>query len=124
MLLGCPVLARDIDGNRALVEEGKTGLLFRTQDEFQQQLERLPALRSQLVANAHRLVSDRYGLEAERNLYCQGTQYTLVLHSTQYTTEASPNAVTECDAAASEHNTLHVQYTAQYTVHYSVLSTQ
>ena len=39
--LGRPILARAIDGNRALVEEGANGLLFANTEEFDQQASRL-----------------------------------------------------------------------------------
>jgi glycosyltransferase involved in cell wall biosynthesis len=51
MASGRPVLASDIEGNRSLVEDGLTGLLFRSETEFEQCAERLvddPGLRRAL----------------------------------------------------------------------------
>jgi glycosyltransferase involved in cell wall biosynthesis len=51
MAAGRPVLASDIDGNRSLVEHGRTGFLFRTEDELETHAERLvddPVLRRRL----------------------------------------------------------------------------
>ena len=46
MALGRPVLAVDIPGNRSLVRDGETGLLFRDELEFRRQLLRLTADRN------------------------------------------------------------------------------
>src|SRR3989442_11956329 len=53
LAMGRAVLASDIEGNRSLVEEGVTGLLFRDERDFERQAERLagdPALRDRLGA--------------------------------------------------------------------------
>jgi glycosyltransferase involved in cell wall biosynthesis len=53
MACGRPVLASDIEGNRSLVEQGVTGLLFRDEDQLEAHAERLvadPVLRRQLGA--------------------------------------------------------------------------
>lgn len=41
LVAGRAVLASDIEGNRSLIEEGVTGLLFRDEDDFEDQAERL-----------------------------------------------------------------------------------
>ncbi|XP_027235287.2 glycosyltransferase 1 domain-containing protein 1 isoform X2 [Penaeus vannamei] len=60
MVLGTPVLARDIPGNRAVVRHGETGMLFSCPDTFVQQLNRLldePALVATVTANARAYVA-------------------------------------------------------------------
>ena len=55
MALGRPVLAVDIPGNRSLVREGETGLLFHGAESFRRQLLRLihnPQLRTRCAGNA------------------------------------------------------------------------
>lgn len=59
MALGRPVLAVDIPGNRSLVRDGETGMLFRDEAEFRRQLQRLagdPALRATCGGNAREYV--------------------------------------------------------------------
>jgi glycosyltransferase involved in cell wall biosynthesis len=61
--LGRAVLAADIDGNRSLVEEDVTGLLFRDDAEFEAKAERLivdPDLRRRLGVAGRALVEERY----------------------------------------------------------------
>ncbi|OGL23197.1 MAG: hypothetical protein A3G44_04950 [Candidatus Rokubacteria bacterium RIFCSPLOWO2_12_FULL_73_47] len=61
--LGRAVLASDIEGNRSLVEDGVTGLLFRDAAELEAQAERLagdPALRGRLGAAGQALVTARF----------------------------------------------------------------
>ena len=63
LALGRAVLAADIEGNRSLIEDGVTGLLFRDEDELERQAERLvahPALRARLGAAGRRLVERSY----------------------------------------------------------------
>lgn len=60
---GRAVLASDIEGNRSLVEDGVTGLVFRDEAEFLAQAERLvvdPGLRARLGSAGRRLVESRY----------------------------------------------------------------
>jgi L-malate glycosyltransferase len=55
MSLGVPVLASKIEGNKAIIEDGVDGLLFDSETDFIQQMERLiedPELRKRLTANA------------------------------------------------------------------------
>ena len=61
--LGRAVLAADIEGNRSLVEDGVTGLLFRDEAELEAQAERLAAeaaLRRRLGAAGRALVAARF----------------------------------------------------------------
>jgi glycosyltransferase involved in cell wall biosynthesis len=70
---GRAVLASDIEGNRSLVEDGVTGLLFRDADELQGAAERLtmdPALRGRLGRAAEERARRDYppGREVDRHL--------------------------------------------------------
>jgi len=76
MATGRPVLASDIEGNRSLVEDGVTGFLFRTEDEFERCAERLvddPALRRMLGeagrAKVDRLYPAGREIDSYRGLY-------------------------------------------------------
>ena len=63
MALGRAVLASDIEGNRSLVEDGATGLLFQTPANFAERLERLlvdPALRRRLGEAGRALIAARF----------------------------------------------------------------
>jgi glycosyltransferase involved in cell wall biosynthesis len=63
LALGRAVLASDVPGNRSLVEDGVTGLLFRDDAEFEAKAERLirePDLRGRLGAAGRALVEERY----------------------------------------------------------------
>ncbi len=63
LALGRAVLAADIEGNRSLIEDGVTGLLFRDEAELERQAERLiadPALRARLGAAGRLLVERSY----------------------------------------------------------------
>lgn len=69
---GRAVLASDIDGNRSLVEDGVTGLLFRNEAEFAHAAERLiidSELRTRLGQNGRRLVERLYPPEREVDAY-------------------------------------------------------
>ncbi len=77
MAFGRPVLAADIEGNRSLVKEGKTGLLFRDEAEFLEKAGKLlgdGALRQKLGDEGSRLVREQFSVEREaaayRELYC------------------------------------------------------
>ena len=66
--MGRAVLASDTEGNRSLVEEGVTGLLFRDEAELLAQAERLTvdgALRARLGAGGRSLIERRYPPERE-----------------------------------------------------------
>ena len=70
--LGRAVLASDIPGNRSLVEDGVTGLLFGSEAELGSGVERLaadPALRRRLGDAGRRLVESRYTPERETEGY-------------------------------------------------------
>ncbi|XP_069170300.1 glycosyltransferase 1 domain-containing protein 1-like [Procambarus clarkii] len=69
MMLGTPVLARDIPGNASVVTHGHSGLLFSCPDSFLRGLEALlrhVPLRRALVAAARDLVASRHSLHEER----------------------------------------------------------
>jgi glycosyltransferase involved in cell wall biosynthesis len=62
LALGRAVLASDIPGNRSLIEDGVTGLLFGSEDALAAQAARLagdPALRRRLGETGRRLVEAR-----------------------------------------------------------------
>jgi L-malate glycosyltransferase len=72
LALGRAVLASDIEGNRSLVEDGVTGLLFASPDEFAAKAERLLAdgdLRRRLGANGRELVTSRFSPARELDGY-------------------------------------------------------
>jgi glycosyltransferase involved in cell wall biosynthesis len=72
LALARAVLASDIPGNRSLIEDGVTGLLFRDAAGFEQAAERLlrdPALRRRLGAAGRTLVETRYPPAAEIDGY-------------------------------------------------------
>jgi glycosyltransferase involved in cell wall biosynthesis len=66
--LGRAVLASDIAGNRSLIDQGKTGLLFRDEAEFEQgaaALVRDPGLRRRLGQAGRELVIRQYPAHQE-----------------------------------------------------------
>jgi glycosyltransferase involved in cell wall biosynthesis len=72
LAVGRAVLAADIAGNRSLIEDEVTGLLFSDERELEARAERLaadPALRARLGAAGRRLVASRYPLEREIDGY-------------------------------------------------------
>ncbi|RNC73223.1 MAG: glycosyltransferase family 1 protein [Desulfuromonadales bacterium] len=72
MAFGRPVLASDIEGNRSLVKEGKTGLLFRDEGEFLEKARALLRdrdLRQQLGDRARQVVRECYSPEREAAEY-------------------------------------------------------
>ena len=71
---GRAVLASDIPGNRSLVEDGVTGLLFASEAELGRGVRRLaadPALRRRLGEAGRRLVESRYTPERETEGYLE-----------------------------------------------------
>jgi L-malate glycosyltransferase len=71
--VGRAVLASDIDGNRSLVTDGATGLLFRDEAEFERRAELLacdPALRERLGRAGAALVAERFSPAREIDGYC------------------------------------------------------
>jgi glycosyltransferase involved in cell wall biosynthesis len=72
MAVGRAVLASDIEGNRSVVEDGVTGLLFRDERDLEAAAERLAGdagLRRRLGAAARAMVTARYPAEAEIESY-------------------------------------------------------
>ena len=72
MLLRVPILARDIEGNRSIISQGETGLLFDSPTNFHQHAERLSddsALRESLIENAWTFVTTRHSPKSEREAY-------------------------------------------------------
>lgn len=68
LALGRAVLVSDIEGNRSLVDDGETGLVFRDEAELLAKAERLtvdPDLRARLGASGRDLVDRRYHPERE-----------------------------------------------------------
>jgi glycosyltransferase involved in cell wall biosynthesis len=66
------VLASDIDGNRSLIEEGVTGLVFTGAPDFREKAERLlrdPGLRRRLGEAGRALVSERFTTARELDGY-------------------------------------------------------
>jgi glycosyltransferase involved in cell wall biosynthesis len=73
LALGRAVLASDIDGNRSLVVDGVTGLLFLDEGELERRaalLARDPALRERLGRAGAALVAERYSPAREVDGYC------------------------------------------------------
>jgi L-malate glycosyltransferase len=71
---GRAVLASDIAGNRSLVEDGVTGLLFDSEVSFRRGVARLaadPSLRRRLGEAGRRLVESRYPPERETRGYLE-----------------------------------------------------
>ena len=71
---GRAVLASDIPGNRSLVEDGVTGLLFRSETELGRGVERLatdPVLRRRLGDAGRRLVESRFTPARETEGYLE-----------------------------------------------------
>lgn len=74
MVFGRPVLAADIEGNRSIVLEGKTGLLYRDEGELLHKARQLledDALRRRLGEQGRRLVRERFSPEREAAAYRQ-----------------------------------------------------
>ncbi len=74
LAFGKPVLAAAIEGNRSLVSDGKTGLLYRDEAEFLAKARRLLAdapLRQRLGENGQRLVRAEYTPEREAAAYLE-----------------------------------------------------
>lgn len=72
MAWGRPVLAVAIEGNRSLVTNGVTGLLYRDSDEFHTKARRLvtdSALRAQLASAALQMIVEKHTPE------CEATEY-------------------------------------------------
>jgi len=74
LAFGKPVLAAAIEGNRSLISDGKTGLLYRDEAEFLAKARHLLAdahLRQRLGENGRRLVRAEYTPEREAAAYLE-----------------------------------------------------
>ena len=74
MALGVPVLARDIPGNRALIRDGETGMLFRTPEEYIAHAKKLlsdRALRRHIITTAQKMVETECSPEREAEAYAK-----------------------------------------------------
>ncbi|XP_077996003.1 glycosyltransferase 1 domain-containing protein 1-like [Glandiceps talaboti] len=74
MMLGVPVIARDIPGNAAIVKHNSSGLLFNTPQDFIKQAERLvdsEELCQRLVTNAKEYVTHEHSLATEKKTYIE-----------------------------------------------------
>ena len=81
MALGRPVLAADIPGNRSLIRDGETGVMFRDETDFRRQLLRLandPTLRASCGRNAREYVLTHLSPMRETEGYV--SLYKTVLH--------------------------------------------
>jgi L-malate glycosyltransferase len=69
-----PVLVSDIDGNRSIIKEGVTGLLFHDEQEFLEKAGQLvndPHLRQRLGKNGRSLVQEKCSPEVESLAYLE-----------------------------------------------------
>ena len=73
MHLGCPVIARDIPGNRALVTDRETGLLFGSPSEFRLAAQSLDGtlLGEKIGSAAHQSAVRVHSPTRERREYCR-----------------------------------------------------
>ena len=74
LAFGKPVLASDVEGNRSLVRDGDTGLLYVDEADFLRKAERLYAdagLRERLGENGRRFVSENFAPEKEAEAYME-----------------------------------------------------
>ncbi|GFN76493.1 glycosyltransferase 1 domain-containing protein 1 [Plakobranchus ocellatus] len=72
MQLGTPVIARDIPGNRAIVQDGHTGLLFDSPESFREKTEHLledSSLQKLLTREAAEYVDSHHNIQQERQEY-------------------------------------------------------
>ncbi|XP_061672101.1 glycosyltransferase 1 domain-containing protein 1 isoform X2 [Syngnathoides biaculeatus] len=72
MDLGVPVVARDIPGNKAVVQHEVTGLLYSSPQEFVRQSQRLLSdreLRGRVIRNGKAYVGKHHSLKRERETY-------------------------------------------------------
>lgn len=69
---GKALLVSDVEGNRSIIKEGATGLLYRDAEEFQAKAENLvtdPQLREKLGRNGRALVREKHSPEKEALAY-------------------------------------------------------
>lgn len=72
LAFGKPVLAANIEGNRSLIKDGTTGLLYRDEGDFKEKALRLltdAKLRERLAGNGHGMVLEQFRPEAEADAY-------------------------------------------------------
>lgn len=72
MNLGCPVLARNIPGNSAVIQHRETGLLYDTPEQFVElarELKESPSLRTLLTKNAKTYLSKHHSVDKETKTY-------------------------------------------------------
>lgn len=72
MAAGKPIVASDIEGNRSIVIDGITGLLYRTDEELRTKVGSLLAdlsLRTRFGEAGRRLVQEQFSLQREADLY-------------------------------------------------------
>ncbi len=72
LAFGKPVLAADIDGNRSIIRDGVTGLLYGNSAEFREKAHELlsdAALREKLGGEGRRLVLDSFPADKEAAAY-------------------------------------------------------
>lgn len=84
MSLGVPVLASKIEGNKAIIEDGVDGLLFDSETDFIEQMEKLiedPELRTKLTQNALKRIERDHMPDREAQAYL--TLYTELANSRQ-----------------------------------------
>jgi len=71
---GRPLLVSDVEGNRSVVKEGVTGLLFRDEEDFVQKAARLLTdahLRERLARHGRELVEEKFSPEREGEAYLE-----------------------------------------------------
>ncbi|GFR66588.1 glycosyltransferase 1 domain-containing protein 1 [Elysia marginata] len=74
MQLGTPVLARDVPGNRAIVHDMHTGLLFDSPENFLEKamlLLETPQLRASITTEAKTYVEKHHNINSEKQEYLQ-----------------------------------------------------
>lgn len=76
MAWGVPVIASDVPGNRAVVEDGRTGLLYRPGDSADlvrriREVMEQPEQAAERAGRARNLVEERFSVEASARKYAQ-----------------------------------------------------
>jgi glycosyltransferase involved in cell wall biosynthesis len=72
LAIGTPVVARDIPGNRSIVQDGETGLLYASPIECRTKLERLldqAELPQRFIENGKKLIAEHHSTEQESAHY-------------------------------------------------------
>ncbi len=91
MLVGKPVLGSNIEGNRSVITDGVSGLLYNGECDFLEKLEMLmgdPDLRDRLGRNARKFVLENFSPEKEAAAYIE--LYGRVLGKSARAASASP----------------------------------